>query len=80
VLVSVELPGGKVETAEGTIAFVSPVTELHGEYRVWAEVDNRKEGKHWVFSPGTVAKMEVTLAGSAATTRPVSTKIKLGNK
>lgn len=75
VTVSVELPGGQVETVDGTIEFVSPVTEASGEYRVWTEVENRKSGKHWVFSPGTVAKMEVTLAGAAPATRPVSTKI-----
>lgn len=81
VLVSVELPGGQIETAEGTIEFVSPVTEASGEYRVWTEVENRKNGDHWVFSPGTVAKMEATpKSGVAAATRPVSAKIKLGNK
>lgn len=79
VLVSVELPGGQIETAEGTIEFVSPVTEASGEYRVWTEVQNRKSGDHWVFSPGTVAKMEVTPAGSATTARSTP-KIKLGNK
>jgi multidrug efflux pump subunit AcrA (membrane-fusion protein) len=79
VRVSVELPGGQIETVEGTIEFVSPVTEGSGDYRVWTEVDNRKAGKHWVFSPGADAKMEVTLA-SAPATRPVSTKIKLGDK
>lgn len=81
VVVSVELPGGEIETAEGTIAFVSPVTEASGEYRVWTEVENRKNGGHWVFSPGTVAKMEVTpKSGPATAARPVSTKIKFGNK
>jgi multidrug efflux pump subunit AcrA (membrane-fusion protein) len=79
VVVSVELPGGQVETAEGTIQFVSPVTEASGEYRVWTEIVNREDGKHWVFSPGTVAKMEVKpVVGTAARTAP--TKFKLGNK
>jgi hypothetical protein len=37
--------------------------------------------KHWVFSPGTVAKMDVSPGGSGARARPVSTtKFKLGNK
>jgi macrolide-specific efflux system membrane fusion protein len=77
VTVSIETPGGKIETATGTIEFVSPVVEASGEYRVWTEIDNRKAENHWVFRPGTVAKMEVTLAKAAAPTlRPVSTKVK----
>jgi len=78
VTVSVELPGGKVETVDGTIEFVSPVVEASSEYRVWTEIENRKVGKHWVFSPGSSAKMQVTLTtGNAApVARPVSTKIK----
>lgn len=78
VVVSVEIPGGKIETVEGTIGFVSPVVEASGDYRVWTEVENRKVGKHWVFSPGTTAKMEVTLtSGKAApATRPVSARLK----
>jgi multidrug efflux pump subunit AcrA (membrane-fusion protein) len=77
VVVSVELPGGKTETAEGTIEFVSPVVEASGEYRVWTEIENRKVGKHWLFAPGTSAKMQVTLTtGNAApVTRPVSTRV-----
>jgi multidrug efflux pump subunit AcrA (membrane-fusion protein) len=78
VIVSVELPGGKIETVEGTIEFVSPVIEASGEYRVWTEIENRKVGKHWVFSPGSTATMEVSLKSSNAAplTRPVSAKVK----
>jgi len=79
VVVTVELPGGQTVTAEGTIQFVSPVTEASGEYRVWTEIKNHEEGKHWVFSPGTVAKMEVSPVGSATAAR-ATPKIKLGNK
>lgn len=76
VVVSVETPGGQIETATGTIEFVSPVVEASGEYRVWTEIENRKIDKHWVFSPGTVAKMEVSLRGGKMPVRPISTKVK----
>jgi macrolide-specific efflux system membrane fusion protein len=79
VTVSVEVPGKNgekvIEKATGTIEFVSPVVEASGEYRVWTEIENRKSDKHWVFRPGTVATMEVTLKSGGATTRPVSTKL-----
>jgi multidrug efflux pump subunit AcrA (membrane-fusion protein) len=86
VVVSVEMPNDQVETATGTIQFVSPVVEASGEYRVWCEVANRRSKdvdgeQHWLFQPGTVAKMELTLkSGAAAATRPVSTKLKFNNK
>jgi multidrug resistance efflux pump len=80
VMVSVETPGGNTETVAGTIEFVSPVVEAHGEYRVWTEVENRKSDEGaWVFAPGSVATMEVTLkSGTAAPvkTRPVSARVK----
>jgi macrolide-specific efflux system membrane fusion protein len=83
VLVSVEVPdnraesGKRIETAEGVIEFVSPVVEASGEYRVWTEIENRrdKEDKdHWIFRPGTVARMDVMLkpSGNRGGFRPVS--------
>jgi multidrug efflux pump subunit AcrA (membrane-fusion protein) len=76
VLVSVQTPGGKVETAEGVIEFVNPVVQGSGEYRVWTEIENRKDAGHWVFRPGTVAKMEIVLKSGGAATRPVSTTLR----
>jgi macrolide-specific efflux system membrane fusion protein len=74
VLVSVEMPGGGVETAEGVIEFVSPVVEASGEYRVWTEIENRRVKEHWLFRPGTVARMDVVLkpSGDRGGFRPIS--------
>jgi multidrug resistance efflux pump len=59
VTVSVPLVGGKPETLTGRIVFVSPRAESGGEYRVWAEVDNRKRDGHWVVQPGLTATMVI---------------------
>jgi len=70
VTVWVETPDGDPVKAEGVIEYVNPVVEASGEYRVWTEIENRREGKHWVFRPGTVAKMEITLQGDAKRPAP----------
>jgi macrolide-specific efflux system membrane fusion protein len=81
VTVSVRVPtvdgDPKKITAKGVIEYVSPIVEASGGYRVWTEIDNRKErgrdGKeHWMFNPGAIATMEISLESRAAT-RPVST-------
>jgi multidrug resistance efflux pump len=48
-----------VETFESKISFVSPVVEASGEYRVWAEIDNRLDGPYWAARPGLLATMTV---------------------
>ena len=42
---------GSHETLTGRVVFVSPRVESGGEYRVWAEVENRKRNGHWVLRP-----------------------------
>jgi multidrug efflux pump subunit AcrA (membrane-fusion protein) len=74
VLVTVQLEGNKEATAEGVIKFVSPVVEVGGDYRVWTEIENRRDGDHWVFSPGSTARMEIELKSGPRAVRPVSTK------
>ncbi len=79
VMVSVEVPTAvrgetRIEQVEGVIAFVNPIVELSGEYRVWAEIKNRKDAEegHWVFRPGSVASMDIFLRSGVAT-KPVTT-------
>lgn len=61
VTVAVELAGGRRETFQGKVVFVSPMVQAGGEYRFWAEVFNRKEGDHWLLLPGLMAEMTVHL-------------------
>lgn len=76
VTVTVQTPDRGEVKAEGVIEYVSPVVQGHVGFRVWTEIENRREGNHWLFQPGTVATMEITLQDSdrRAATRPVSTR------
>lgn len=65
VTVVVELDGGRRETFQGRIAFVKPVVES-GDYRVFAEVENRRDGGEWLLPAGQTAVMTIHLDGAAA--------------
>lgn len=56
---TVESAGGKHETFSGRITFVSPLVQPGGEYRIWAEVDNRRVGEHWLLRPGLEADLTI---------------------
>lgn len=62
VTVEVQLARGQTEMFQGKIVFVSPLVEAGGDYRVWAEVENRPRDNVWVMRPGLQAKMIVHLA------------------
>lgn len=60
--VTIEVPraNGRTETFTGTIAFVSPLVESGGDYRVFAEVANRKAGSgEWLLRAGQTATMTI---------------------
>lgn len=59
VTVAVELPGSRRETFPGQIVFVSPLVQAGGQYRFWAEVENRKHDDHWLLLPGLMAEVTV---------------------
>lgn len=61
VTVIVSLADERTEEFKGRIVFVSPLVEPGGDYRVWAEVDNRQpEGSsQWLLRPGQTATMTV---------------------
>jgi multidrug efflux pump subunit AcrA (membrane-fusion protein) len=62
VTIVIRRPNREEETFKSTITFVSPIVEASGDYRVWAEVDNRaSKGKHWVLRPGMEAEMQINL-------------------
>ena len=62
VTVIIRRPNREAEEFKSTISFVSPIVEASGDYRVWAEVDNRtSQGKHWVLRPGMEAEMQINL-------------------
>lgn len=61
VSVSVLLSGGRTEEFVGQIRFVSPIVQAGGHYRVWAEVNNRETGGHWLLQPGMTAQMTIAL-------------------
>ena len=61
VTVEVKLARGRVEQFTSTIQFVSPEVQLNGEYRVWAEVENRQDGEHWLLRPGVSTEMTIHL-------------------
>ncbi|MBP86768.1 MAG: hypothetical protein CMJ64_08635 [Planctomycetaceae bacterium] len=62
VTIVIKRPNRDPEEFTTKISFVSPIVEASGEYRVWAEVENRTaRGKHWVLRPGMEAAMRIDL-------------------
>ena len=61
VIVSIRLTNGQLEEFAGQLALPSPPVHPGGDYRVWAEVDNRRQGKFWLLRPGLAADMTITL-------------------
>ena len=61
VRVDVELAGGRRETFEGRMVFVSPLDESGGDYKVVAEVVNRRgeAAQQWLLRPGKTVTMTV---------------------
>ena len=61
VTVVVSLANGRQETFEGRISFVSPLVESGGDYRVFAEVANRRSAGsgEWLLRAGQTATMTI---------------------
>lgn len=71
--VVVQLAGGETYKASGVITFASPVLEGSGrirQFRVSTEIDNKKEGIHWIIQPGTDAEMTINMSPPAP--RPIA--------
>jgi len=69
VTVKVSLARGRVAEVKGQVSYVSPVVQAGGEYRIWADVENRKEHGFWVLRPGLDATMTVHLDQPAMLTQ-----------
>lgn len=61
VKVQVKLASGKTETFAGKVGFASPLVQPGGEYRVWAEIENRQRDGFWILRPGLTSQMEIAL-------------------
>jgi multidrug efflux pump subunit AcrA (membrane-fusion protein) len=61
VTVAVTLANARTEKVEGRISFVSPLVESGGDYRVFAEVPNRKTpgSDEWLLRAGQTATMTI---------------------
>ena len=61
VTVEVTLAADRRETFTGRMVFVSPLEESGGDYRVVAEVENRRVGasRQWLLRPGKTVRMTV---------------------
>jgi macrolide-specific efflux system membrane fusion protein len=57
---TITVAGGKTESFAGTVTFVSPLVQPGGEYRIWAEVENRRVGEQWLLRPGLEADLELS--------------------
>jgi multidrug efflux pump subunit AcrA (membrane-fusion protein) len=71
VRVVVFLERGRTETFHGKIVFVNPhVQQPGGDYKVWAEVENRFVADQWVLRPGHNVEMTIDLAGERVARQP----------
>ena len=61
VTVEVTLAGSRREQFKGRIMFTSPIVESGGDYRVFAEVENRQEpgSPNWLLRAGQTATMTI---------------------
>lgn len=70
--ITVKITGNRKATFQAKIDHVSPLVEASGDYRVWAEVENRPGvGYPWLLRPGVEAEMliELNRAPAAAAVR-----------
>lgn len=62
--IRVSVEGGR-EALPGKIVFVSPMIQAGGDYRIWADVDNRLDKTarggqgNWLLKPGMTAEMTI---------------------
>jgi len=61
VTVMVSFADNRVESFEGRIVFTSPLVDSGGDYRVWAEVENRQvpQAGQWLLRAGQSATMTI---------------------
>lgn len=57
--IQVALARNSSESFVGKVTFVNPIVQPGGFYRVWIEVDNRREGEHWLLRPGLEVEVRI---------------------
>lgn len=62
VTVEVELARGRVVQFSGYISYIESMVQANGDYRVWAEVTNRREHDQWLLRPGMSASMTIDVS------------------
>ena len=64
VTIEVTVADNQVVEATGRVVYVSPLAKGYdrAKYRVRAEIENRREGGHWLISPGLYVTMTIHLA------------------
>jgi multidrug efflux pump subunit AcrA (membrane-fusion protein) len=62
VMIEVPRARGQVERLTGKVTFVNPLAEADGTFTIWAEVDNRKQGRQWLLRPGVTVEMTLDLS------------------
>ena len=61
VTIRVRLARGREVEAVGKITYVSQLVRAGGEYLIRAEVNNQREGNHWLIRPGLETTMTIHL-------------------
>ena len=65
VTIIIRRPNREPEEFQATITFASPIVEASGEYRIWADVDNRLvKDRFWILRPGMEAEMRISLTSN----------------
>jgi multidrug resistance efflux pump len=61
VTITVQMARGSEQVFTGTVVFISPLVTSGYEYRIWADVENKKLDGHWLLRPGLIADMNIQL-------------------
>jgi multidrug resistance efflux pump len=57
--IRVAFASGVYESFSGQVTLVSPIVQPGGDYRVWIEVENRRDGDQWLLRPGLEAEVTI---------------------
>ena len=69
VTLTVHLARNRTEQLSGHVVYYSHKTQADGHYLVRAEVENRREGNHWLVRPGLPATITIRVTEPAVAGR-----------
>jgi multidrug resistance efflux pump len=61
VVITIHDRRGLKQEVESKVGFASPVVVTSGQFRIWAEVENRQDKDVWLLRPGLTADMTIQL-------------------